>query len=231
MLPGTLCDERLFARTARALRSVARVRALGYRELRGPDWCDSLLARLPERFMLAGFSLGGLWALELLRRAPGRVQGLALVASNGEPASRSGWRRSARLWRDWRSAGAAAVARGLKPQYFHHEHQRRRHARLVREMAEATPARAARAQFDWAARRPAGLPTLARSGVPLLVVSGAADRLCPPRLQRRIVAVRPDARWVELPRCGHFVPLEAPAALGRALGHWLQAAQATAWEG
>lgn len=222
LLPGTLCDERLFARTADRLRGLARVRTVGYRQMTGPDWCDRLLQRLPPRFLLAGFSLGGLWALELLRRSPQRIDGLALVASNAEAGSRASRRRSTRLWRDWRTAGAAAVARGLKPQYFHAERQRRRHARLVRDMAQSTPRRAARAQFDWAARRPCGLPVLAASQAPLLLVSGATDRLCPRRLQRRIVQARPDAQWVELPRCGHLVPLEAPAALGRALGHWLR---------
>jgi pimeloyl-ACP methyl ester carboxylesterase len=228
LLPGTLCDERLFARQRRALARTVRVQAVGYRQLRGPDWCERLLQQLPQPLLIAGFSLGGLWALELLRRAPQRIQGLALVASNAEGGSRVGQRRSAHLWRGWRTTGAAAVARSLKPQYFHHPRQRRRHAGLVRSMAEATPTRAARAQFDWAAHRPAALPWLAHSRVPLLLVSGAHDRLCPPTLQRRIVQARPDARWLELPRVGHFVPLEAPSALGRALRHWVEAITATA---
>lgn len=221
MLPGTLCDERLFSRQARALEPATRVWRTDYRDLRGPSWCDVLLARLPPRFALAGFSLGGLWALELLRRAPERVKGLALVASNAEPGRRTVRRRSARLWRDWRRLGPESVVEAMQAQYFHHDRQRRRHAALLRDMARRTPTPAARAQFDWASCRPCGLQVLAASHVPLLVVSGARDRLCPRALQRRVVQARPDARWIELPRCGHFVPLEAHSALSRALQQWL----------
>jgi pimeloyl-ACP methyl ester carboxylesterase len=221
LLPGTLCDERLFERPARALRGRLDVRLESYRDLRHPRrWCEALLRGLPARFAVAGFSLGGLFALELLRQAPERVAGLALVASNGEGASRRGARRSQGLWRLWRRSGAKRVARQVKPAYFHHPAQRRRHARLVQRMAQATPDRAARAQFSFAATRAPGLPLLAALRAPLLVVSGEHDRLCPTALQRRVVQAQPTARWHVLPRCGHFLPLEAPAALSRILADW-----------
>lgn len=223
LIPGTLCDQRLFARQVRRLRSRANVMTLDYRQLRADrPWLEQALARLPERFALAGFSLGGLWALELLRRAPERVQRLAMIASNAEAGSRRAQQRNRALWRLWRSDGAATVARHVKPAYFHHPATRRRHARLVREMALATPPRAARAQFQWAAQRPSGLPVLASTQQPLLIVSGAHDGLCPRRLQQRMVAARgPAAHWVELPRCGHFVPLEQPARLTQLLAQWI----------
>ena len=70
MIPGTLCDGRIFAHQRRALRGIADVRMVGYDELgRVHDWAEALLARLPQRFSIVGFSLGGLWALELLRKA------------------------------------------------------------------------------------------------------------------------------------------------------------------
>lgn len=225
LIPGTLCDQRLFAAQARALRAHARVVRRDYRGVRRMAQGAEALARgLPARFFVAGFSLGGLWALELLRRMPERVQGLALIASNAEAASRRGRRRSAALWRRWHGQGPAAVARGLKPHYFHGERHRRRHARLVRDMALATPRPVARAQFEWAASRPGGLELLAAGRQPLLIISGAQDRLCPRQQQRRMVQARPDATWQELPRCGHFVPLEAPATTSRLLLRWLQRA-------
>lgn len=225
LIPGTLCDRRLFARQVRALRRRASVITLEYRALRlGRPWSERMLERLPPRFSLAGFSLGGLWALELLRRAPERVERLAMIASNAEAGSRQVQRRSRALWRLWQQHGPATVARHVKPAYFHHASLRRRHARLVRDMALATPRRAARAQFEWAARRPPGLPTLGHAAQPLLIVSGAHDRLCPRALQQRMAQVRgagSRTRWVELPRCGHFVPLEQPARLSHLLAHWL----------
>ena len=222
LIPGTLCDARLFQHQVRRLRTRARIVVLDYRRLRaGADWLAAQTRHLPPRFSVAGFSLGGLWALELLRTMPERIERLAMIASNAEAGTRGARRRSRALWRLWRSEGAAHVARRLEPKYFHCASQRSKHDRLVRDMAQATPARAARAQFDWAAHRPAGHDVLAHSSAPLLVVSGARDGLCPRALQRRMLAARPDAQWVELRRCGHFVPLEAAAALSRWLEAWL----------
>lgn len=222
LIPGTLCDARLFKRQVQALRQDARVIVLDYRRLKDLEsWPQQVLHALPERFVVAGFSLGGLWALELLRRAQCRVRGLAMIASNAEAGSRRGQQRSAALWRLWRRKGPDAVARQVKPDYFHYRLTRCRHARLVRDMARSTNARAARSEFDWAARRPSGLELLSTFTEPLLLVSGERDRLCPRWIQQQMTRAQPLAQWVELPRCGHFIPLERPAELTRLLSRWL----------
>lgn len=222
MIPGTLCDGRIFAHQRRALRGIADVRMVGYDELgRVHDWAEALLARLPQRFSIVGFSLGGLWALELLRKAPDRIERLAMVASNAHGASAAGRRKSAWLWKMWRAWGPAAVARHVKPGYFHHEQKRQRHAGLVHDMALRTDRKSAFAEFAWAASRADGRQALAGFAGPVLLVSGAKDRLCTPAMQRVMAQVQPRAQWLELPHVGHFVPLEAPARLSAALRHWL----------
>lgn len=222
MIPGTLCDARVFARHKRALRGLADVRVVAYDALsKGRDWAADLLAHLPPRFSVVGFSLGGLWALELLRQAPGRIERLAMVASNAQGGSRLGRRKSAWLWRMWRSHGPDAVVRHVKPGYFHHARQRQRHAALVQDMALRTSRAAAFAEFRWAAERPDGYSDLAHFRGPLLLVSGARDRLCTPAMQSAMLLAQPHAHWLELPRVGHFVPLEAPGRLADALRHWV----------
>jgi pimeloyl-ACP methyl ester carboxylesterase len=223
LIPGTLCDARLFARQRRHLRRIARVEVVDYRRVRDiPDWLGTLLRRLPERFSVAGFSLGGLCALALLRAAPERIERIALVASNAEGNSATTKRRNAVLRRLWHQGGSEAVLQSVEQGYFHHAMPRRRHTGLVRAMAHRTSHRAALAQFHWAATRPSALDLLRSCSAPLMVVSGAHDKICPRRLQQRLIDVRPDAHWIELPRCGHFLPLEAPAHLSRLLAAWLQ---------
>lgn len=223
MIPGTLCDARIFARQRRVLRGVADVRMIGYDDLApSRDWTKGLLARLPQHFSVVGFSLGGLWALEMLRQAPQRVERIAMVASNAQGATTAGRRKSAWLWKMWRAFGPGAVAQHVKPGYFHHERQRRRHAALVHDMALRTGRKAAFAEFAWAAARPDGRSELARFEGPLLLVSGAQDRLCTPAMQRAMQLAQPRAQWLQLPRVGHFVPLEASARLGDALRRWLE---------
>jgi len=225
LIPGTLCDRRLFAAQARALRGQARIRCVDLHGLRDDvsAWAERLLRQLPPHFSLGGFSLGGLLALELLRQAPERIERLALVASNAEPASRRAQRRSRQQRTAWRDGGAEAVVDRLMPVYLPVRRQRARHAQLIHRMAGATPDTAARAQFAWAALRPSGHAAMAAHATPLLVVSGADDALCPRTQQQRLLATRPDARWLELRRCGHFIPLERPRQLSRLLAQWLAA--------
>lgn len=222
MIPGTLCDERMFSRQTKALQAHACIMHAGYSRLRRlDDWTADLLKRLPTRFSVAGFSLGGLMALELLRRAPERIERLALIASNVQSASTHGGRRSAWLRRLWLERGPSEVARHVKPGYFHYEAKRRAHQRLVLDMALGTPRRSAFAQFAWAAERPDGRDAVQMFRGPLLSVSGTNDRLVPRAWQQALCAAQPRTQWLELPRCGHFVPLEAPAQLREALIKWI----------
>ena len=231
LIPGTLCDAALFQRQRLALRAHAQVWCADLHSLGDPvdrhrdvgAWAEALLRALPPRFCLAGFSLGGLLALELLRRAPERVERLALIASNAEAAGRRARRRgqAQHVW--WQQGAGRAVVRRLAPLYLPVLRRRAQHAPLIQRMACRTPDAAALAQFDWAAARPSGHAALAAHSAPLLVVSGADDRLCPRAQQQRLLATRPDARWVELRRCGHFIPLERPRQLSRLLAQWLAA--------
>ena len=222
LIPGTLCDGRMFLHQLRALRQHATVYCAGYEHLHDVDsWITHLLCQLPPTFSVAGFSLGGLMALELLRRAPERIDRLALIASNAQPGSAKGQKRSAWLHKMWLARGAGVVARHVKPAYFHHEAKRRRHQQRVLQMALQTPQRSAFAQFAWAASRPQGFDALQGFTGPLLAVAGEHDRLCPPAWQQAMHSVQPAMVRIELERCGHFVPLESPAKLNSALIHWL----------
>lgn len=223
LIPGTLCDCRMFERQISALRHHSVIFCADYTDLRDVDsWTSRLLKRLPPRFSVAGFSLGGLMALELLRRAPTRVDRLALIASNAEAGSLKGQRRSAWLHKLWLARGAAVVAQHVKPAYFHHEAKRRLYQQRVLQMAVRTPQRSAFAQFAWAASRPAGFGALQAFNGPVLTIAGAHDRLCPPAWQRAMQDGQPALTRIELARCGHFVPLESPTQLNAALIHWLK---------
>lgn len=222
MLPGTLCDGRIFAAQQRALRGQAHLVCASYTGMKDrTQWLQSWLARLPEHFYVAGFSLGGLLALDLLRMAKGRVLGIALIASNAQPASLKALRKSTMLRRLWLERGPAVVAKHLKPAYFHYEAKRRQHERLVFDMALQTPRRSAFEEFAWAAQRPDGLQALHEFEGKVLAVSGQQDRLCPRLWQQAMLIAQPRMQWREITRCGHFVPLEAPAQLTKALFHWL----------
>jgi pimeloyl-ACP methyl ester carboxylesterase len=232
MLPGTLCDARVFSRQKRALRQVAKVVVVDYRQLArhardklGSEGLRRLLASLPDKFSVAGFSLGGIYALEMLRQAPERIERLAMIASNARAASAKGYRQSVqtrRLWQRRSGGGPEAVVKRNLSNYFHHEASRQKHAPLIRSMAANTSSAVAFEQFLWAGTRPDGLQLLSEFPGPVLIVSGEKDVLCPPPWQAAMLSAQPHASWISLPRVGHFVPLEAPTKLTSALARWLQ---------
>jgi pimeloyl-ACP methyl ester carboxylesterase len=80
LLPGLLCDERLFAAQVPALSAEAEVTVADLARDAGiAAMADRVLTAAPDRFALAGLSMGGYVAFEILRNAPERVTRLALL--------------------------------------------------------------------------------------------------------------------------------------------------------
>src|ERR1700748_3796913 len=86
LLPGALCDAALWRHQIAGLSNIADVRVA---DLTRDDSVGAMAARVlagaPPRFALAGISLGGYVALEILRRAPERVTRLALLDTSARP--------------------------------------------------------------------------------------------------------------------------------------------------
>ncbi|WP_300042385.1 alpha/beta fold hydrolase [Ramlibacter sp.] len=222
LIPGTLCDPRLFAPmleqwpTGGAPAEGARV--LDLSELDEAEaWWQRQLPGLPDPLDLVGFSLGGVLALALLRLAPQRVRRLSLVAASalgGTPAHES---RVAAQIAQWRAQGPAAVARQMTEQAVPAQGRTPALTQCLEAMAEATSESAFLAQARLNATRPDGLKTLVRWGGPLLLLCGEQDPWCGPATQAQTLAHRPDAHCITLPGAGHYLPLERPAAVAAAL--------------
>lgn len=224
LIGGTLCDEALWQPMLHAAPALAaHARILAYSRYRSAqEAVRDLLPDLPGRFAVAGFSLGGFLALEMMAQAPERVAGLALIATNARadaPANAQARRQAAV---DAKREGVAAyVRRVLWPSYV-------APGRLdddalmscILAMARRVGADTFGRQADIAVLRADSLPRLADVRVPTLIVSGEADLLNPADRQQEMADRMPDARWVRLPQVGHFVPLEAPAALAAAVRQW-----------
>src|SRR5210317_2061157 len=83
LLPGMMCDARLFGpQIADMSGDTAVMVAPVTQGERVEEIASSLLDQLPHRFALAGLSMGGIVAMEILRRAPDRVSRLALLDTN-----------------------------------------------------------------------------------------------------------------------------------------------------
>lgn len=220
-VPGTLCDEAVFGPMLQHL-AVEPIHARPIDRPNVEQAAADVLALAPGRFIAVGFSLGGFVVLELLRRAPERLTGAVLIASNPFPlkeGSEAGRRADVRLARQ---GGLGAVIDRFWPSYVAARHGERQDIeRTVRDMAERVGVDRFEAQNELAISRPDSRATVRDTQVPLLVLCGEEDRSGPPG-GCEALAGSPSARLVTLPDVGHFVPLEAPDAAAAAMSEWLQ---------
>jgi len=220
LVPGTLCDDRLFAPMLAHLDLDATI-APPIAHATVGEAGEAVLALAPPRFIAIGFSLGGFVCLDLLCRAPERITALVLISGNAQaiqPETAAARRDEVEFARD---VGWAALIGQLWPRYVGQAFRAKTalEAKLV-AMAEAVGLERFAMQAELAISRPDRSAALRTSTVPYLVVSGFEDAMTP-RERYRATANVPRGHWTELEGVGHFAPLEAPAACASAITNWL----------
>jgi pimeloyl-ACP methyl ester carboxylesterase len=228
VLPGTLCDARLWADQIAALSAWQLVQVGDLtRDTSITAMAARLLAGAPPRFALAGLSLGGIVALEIVRRAPERVDRLALLSTTARPASagqREQWRALAELTRAGRLA--EVVRDQLLPKLVSPDGLRVPGVvAAIEAMAEAVGPQGYLRQLAALETRVDSRPHLERITCPTLVLAAEADVICPQELHAEIAAAIPRAHLERLPGCGHLSALEQPRAVTEVLRAWLAAGQ------
>ena len=181
-----------------------------------------LLGEAPDRFALAGLSMGGYVALEVMRQAPHRVTRLALLDTTARPDTDEARDLRLRLIA-LAQAGRFREVHGLLWERLVHPDRRQDSAleETVRRMAEATgPEAFVRQQRAIIARRDArpGLPGI---GIATLVVVGDADAITPPDHAQEMANRIPGASLAIVPACGHLSTLERPERVTQVLSEWL----------
>jgi 4-hydroxy-2-oxoheptanedioate aldolase len=218
LLPGMLGDATLWDAVAPQLTVPLRFGRIDLDDSVAA-MAESVLAAAPERFALAGHSLGAIVALEVVRRAPSRVTRLALLNASARPASEA--QRAA--WADMRERTQAGEFAGVVDEFTRVNLPGARDGlpAHVAAMARAVGPQGLLRQLAAQGTRPDARPALAGIAVPTLVVSGARDDVCPTELQDELAAGIPGAQHVTVDGAGHMAPLEEPAAVAAALTHWL----------
>lgn len=223
LLPGLLNDRRLFAHQTEALADIA---AVTIADLTGADSIADLarhvLAHAPAgRFALAGLSMGGYVALELMRQASERVRGLALLGTTARPDTPASTENRHRLI-ELSATDLRAVTRALLPRLLHPAHlEDRAMTGTVHAMADSVGRAAFVRQQIAIMHRVDSRPHLAQIQCPTLVLCGREDVITPLDIHAEMAGAIPAARLVVLERCGHLSALEQPAAVTAALRAWL----------
>jgi pimeloyl-ACP methyl ester carboxylesterase len=182
-----------------------------------------ILASAPPRFALAGHSMGGYVAFEILRQAPGRVVKLALLDTAARPDTPEQSERRRSQIAIAAGGRMQAIVELQLPVLVHAS--RRADAALRRQielMAEETGAEAFIRQQTAIMTRPDSRPTLAAIRCPSLVLVGEQDELTPPDRAREMAEGIAGARLVTVADCGHMCALEQPERVTQELVAWLE---------
>lgn len=226
LLPGLLNDARLWSAQASMLSDIADVtvgdltHAVG-----GADsmraLAESVLESAPERFALAGLSMGGYVALEIMRRAPGRVTALALLDTQARPDTPPATEnRRAQMRRSETEFGG--VIADLYPKLVHPDRAEDGALKaLFTDMALTTGAEAFRRQQAAIMGRIDSRPFLPRIACPTLVLCGRQDAVTPVELHEEMAEAVPGSRLEVVEDCGHLSAIERPEAVSDALREWI----------
>jgi pimeloyl-ACP methyl ester carboxylesterase len=221
LIPGLLCDTRLWAEQARALADIAHCRTADLSNYESIEqMADGVLSQAPAQFALAGFSMGGCVALEIVARAPARVLYLGLLSTNAAgllPRVRLHYEASiAQL----QSGGldeylVDAFPRYVAPERTHDSPLWHTFLAMGSDLGPAVAVRQMRALL----RYPGFSGELGAISCPTTLICGERDERTPVAAHQLMAQQIPAAQLVVIDGAGHFTPLEHPSAVASALRH------------
>jgi pimeloyl-ACP methyl ester carboxylesterase len=224
LVPGLVSSPRIFTPVVPALWQFGPVMVANHiRDDSMAAIARRILAEAPPRFALAGHSMGGYIAFEIIRQAPERVARLALINTQARADTPEGSTRRRGLMARARDGEYRAVLDELFPAFVHPSRRGDADLRkLVHDMgADVGPEAFIRQQIAIMARADSR-PTLAAIKCPTLVLSSDEDNVIPNALSVEMADRIKGAKLVILPHCGHLPQPEQPQATGEALAEWLR---------
>ena len=223
LLPGLLLDEAFWRHQVAGLADIADCWVADFRTQDSmAAMAESVLAAMPPRFCLAGLSMGGYVAFEIMRRAPERVERLALLDTQARPDEDAARARRLALVELARKGKFKGVTPRLLPLFVHPDRLEDEELTAgIMAGAESIGRQGFLNQQKAILGRPDSRPTLATIHCETLVLCGREDQLTPVDRHTEIAAGIARSRLVILEHCGHLPPVELPEPTTSELRRWL----------
>lgn len=224
LLPGLMCDERIWAEQLAALAAYRPVAVGGYGDARSlVAMARRVLASAPDRISLAGHSMGGRVALEVFRLAPDRVERLALLDTGVHSVAKGEREKRMALLELGRREGMEALVDAWLLPMLHPD--RRHDAAFVeplREMCVSAGIERYENQMTALLERPDARPLMCTIRCPTLIGVGSDDAWASVEQHRAMATAIAGARLVIFEHAGHMTPVEASRQVTAALRDWLE---------
>lgn len=222
LVPGLLCDRALWEPQIEALSDDYDVRVA---DITLSDSMEVLAMRLqglaPGQFALAGLSMGGYVAQEVMRQCPERITHFALVDTNARADLAEQTENRKRTIALAEGGKLDAVVQEMAPNLVHPDHMDTA-GKVFGEMAERVGAEAFVRQQTAIMNRVDGRGDLSAIDCPTLILCGADDALTPVKVHEEMAeGIGDKAELVVIEHCGHLSPIEQPDAVTKAFRDWL----------
>lgn len=223
LLPGLLCDAALWHHQSTYLAELANITIADFtRDDSITGMAEAALATAPEHFALAGLSMGGYVAQEIMRRAPQRVTKLALFDTSARSEVEEQTRRRKELIEMSLQGNFQEVTPELLPKLIHPDRQNEKELiKAIIRMANHIGPDAFLRQQKAIMARPDGRDDLSRIKCPTLILCGRQDALTPVEIHEEMAASIPNSRLVIIEDSGHMTTMERPQAVTAFLRDWL----------
>lgn len=225
LIPGMMCDGRLFGPQIAVM---GKTRAIHLAAITAHDSTAALaaevLAHAPPRFALAGLSMGGIVAMEIVAQAPERVERLALLDTNPRaelPEVQAG--RIPQIEAVQNGGLSEVMTTQMIPKYFPEDAADPAIANLCLTMAMDLGSQIFIRQSRALRDRPDRQHVLAGLDIPTLILCGRHDRLCPVERHELMHKLIPGSVLEIIDGAGHLPVLEKPVETTAALTRWMEA--------
>jgi pimeloyl-ACP methyl ester carboxylesterase len=228
LLPGLLCDRAVWEPQIDALSGRFDCRVPNYASLTSlTAMAEHVLATAPTKtFALAGHSMGGRIAFEVMRLAPQRVERVALLDTSypalpeGKEGESERSRRMA-LLQIARSQGMRVMGEAWASGMVHPTRLNTPLFDSILDMIERNTPDMFAAQIHALLTRPDATPVLAEIRCPTLVLCGRNDAWSPLERHEEMQAAIAGSRLVVIEQCGHMATMERADVVSQAFADWL----------
>jgi pimeloyl-ACP methyl ester carboxylesterase len=223
LVPGLLCDDALWEHQSRYLSETTDIKIADVtRSETIFGMAEAVLAMAPEKFALAGLSMGGYVSLEIMRRAPERVTKLALLDTSARSDTEEQSSRRHHFIQLTREGGFDEAISTLLSLFVHPDRtQDERLCNNIKEMNRRVGPETFMRQQAAIMGRPDSRNDLSKIKCPTLILCGRQDALTPLEVHEEMSSTIPKARLAIIEDCGHMTTMERPHAVTALLRDWL----------
>lgn len=212
LIPGLLCNHDLWRAQISAFEEDFELMVVDHTTHDNlPDMAADFLRDAPETFHLAGLSMGGYLAFEIIRQASARVESLMLLDTNARADRPAQVEGREELIRRVEVEDIQDIARELTPHLIHPD--RLNDAELcarILDMAADVGAAGFQRQQRALINRPDSRADLPGITCPTLIICGMQDALTPPKVHQEMADLIPGAQLHQIDHCGHLSSMEQP---------------------